>query len=69
MFYTLLFTATIGLLSSIQGQLSVGVDDTGNEVKEVDYSNIWNSKSFQDVDYWFLKTGNLTHFTYINLKL
>lgn len=26
-------------------------------IEEIDYSNIWNIKTFQQEEYWFLKTG------------
>jgi hypothetical protein len=52
-----LSTATIGLLSSVQGQLAVASAEAEEQAKEVDYSNIWTPKKFLDVEYWFLKTG------------
>jgi hypothetical protein len=59
-----LSTATIGLLSSVQGQLSVASAEAEEQAKEVDYSNIWTPKKFHDVEYWFLKTGKL-HFMFV----
>jgi hypothetical protein len=52
-----LSTATIGLLSSVQGQLAVVSAEAEERTNEVDYSNIWTPKKFHDVEYWFLKTG------------
>jgi hypothetical protein len=53
-----LLTATIGLLSNVQRQLAVASADAEGVEKELDYSNIWTPKKFQDAEYWFLKTGN-----------
>jgi hypothetical protein len=53
----LVLTATIGLLSNVQRQLAVVSADAEGGEKEVEYSNIWTPKKFQDADYWFLKTG------------
>jgi hypothetical protein len=52
-------TATIGLLSSVQRQLSVVSAEAEGGTKEVDYSDIWTPRIFDDTKYWFLKTGKL----------
>jgi hypothetical protein len=41
----------------VQQQLAVTSPDAEGGEKEVDYSNIWTPKKFQDAEYWFLKTG------------
>jgi hypothetical protein len=54
-----LSTATIGLLSSVQGQLAVASAEAEEQTAEADYLNIWTPKKFCDVEYWFLKTGKM----------
>ncbi|XP_021940255.1 vacuolar protein sorting-associated protein 13 isoform X3 [Zootermopsis nevadensis] len=48
--------ATIGLLSNVQGQLAVVSAEAEGGSIEVDYSDIWKPKKFNDTEYWFLKT-------------
>jgi hypothetical protein len=43
----------------VQRQLAVASADAEGGEKEVDYSNIWTPRKFQDAEYWFLKTGKL----------
>jgi hypothetical protein len=60
--YVYLLTATIGLLSNVQGQLAVVSAEAEGGTEEVDYSNIWTPKKFDDTEYWFLKTGKVLYY-------
>lgn len=39
-------------------------------VEEIDYSDIWDIKTFLQDEYWFLKTGNIyTHLFFKNVEV
>nr|CAI5824993.1 unnamed protein product [Callosobruchus analis] len=49
--------STIELLNRVLVTMTKGsVTDKEDEVEEVYYENLWQPKSFDDPDYWFLKT-------------
>lgn len=43
----------------MQGQLAVVSAEAEGGSIEVDYSDIWKPKKFNDTEYWFLKTGKV----------
>jgi hypothetical protein len=46
----------------VQGQLAVVSVEADGGTKEVDYSNIWTPKNFDDTEYWFLKAGTVLYY-------
>lgn len=43
----------------MQSQLAVVSAEAKEGTEEVDYSNIWTPKKFDDTEFWFLKTGHV----------